>query len=197
MLTGISGSNTPGERLMTCGPSSAFFCGSLTMPAVWRRCVSAGAGLDGDGWMTGSGFIRLTPSRHARRSPRAAYATRDSRTSRGLETDARRPAPSACPDARQSRPAGAVIISLEPVEQRAWPRRSSCPLTLSVISDADAFEIAQPDPWKLTSAITPCRRRRYTVRRSPHSGLNPSALRPPSITRKFRGRRLWSRITSW
>ena len=35
---------------------------------------------------------------------------------------------------------------LEPLEQRCRLRAIVFPLTLSVISEADAFEIAQPDP---------------------------------------------------
>ena len=45
------------------------------------------------------------------------------------------------------------------------------PLSASVISDADAFEMAQPEPWNATSLITSPSSVTYSVRRSPQSGL--------------------------
>jgi hypothetical protein len=45
------------------------------------------------------------------------------------------------------------------------------PFTASVISDADAFEIAQPDPSKPTSVMRSLSSVRYRVSRSPQSGL--------------------------
>jgi hypothetical protein len=66
------------------------------------------------------------------------------------------------------------------------------------MSDAEAFEIAQPDPSKARSVITSFSTCTYRLRRSPQSGLNPSAwCVGDSIVLKFLGRRLWSRITSW
>src|SRR5262249_42298546 len=65
------------------------------------------------------------------------------------------------------------------------------PLMLSVISDADAFEIAQPSPSKPTSRTTSLSRSRYTLTLSPQSGLKPSAWCVAfSSRRKFLGRRL-------
>src|SRR6267378_142755 len=57
---------------------------------------------------------------------------------------------------------------------RAWG--SDFPFTASVIRDAEAFEIAQPWPRKATSAMLPPSSRRYTVTRSPQSGLCPTAF---------------------
>src|SRR5215472_16698058 len=61
---------------------------------------------------------------------------------------------------------------------RSWKRskRASAsafvfPLTLSVIIEADAVEIAQPAPWKLMSFSTSPSRSRNTVSRSPQRGL--------------------------
>ncbi len=63
---------------------------------------------------------------------------------------------------------------------------------------ADAFEIAQPDPTKLTSCTAPSSTRMKTFNWSPHSGLNPSATRfAPSSSLKLRGFLLWSRMTCW
>src|SRR3989441_2331261 len=71
------------------------------------------------------------------------------------------------------------------------------PLTASVISDAEAFEIAQPWPTNATSAIVPPSTRRYTVTRSPQSGLWPTAFALASGSSwKLRGLLLWSRIVS-
>ena len=44
-------------------------------------------------------------------------------------------------------------------------------LIYDVLVDADAFEIAQPDPWNAASVITSPSSVRNRVRRSPHSGL--------------------------
>src|SRR5579872_920907 len=51
----------------------------------------------------------------------------------------------------------------------------SLPLTASVIRDAEAVEMAQPLPSKRTSSMRSPFILRNTVRRSPHSGLWPSA----------------------
>jgi hypothetical protein len=88
---------------------------------------------------------------------------------------------------------------------RSWKRSKSVfasatvfPLRASVIIDAEAVEIEQPEPSKLTSRTTSPSTRRDTVTRSPHSGLWPFARRFASgIPWKFRGRLVWSRITSW
>ena len=97
--------------------------------------------------MTGSGFIRSTPLRHrARRPQRAAYATPGSRTSRGTETDARRPSTVSLPRSRRDASAGRGDHLLKALEQRFGLCAIVFPLTLSVINDAEAFEIAQPDP---------------------------------------------------
>jgi hypothetical protein len=51
---------------------------------------------------------------------------------------------------------------------------------------------------KLTSAIASPSSLTHNVNASPHSGLRPSILRSAfSISRKFRGFRLCSRISSW
>src|SRR6476659_3541419 len=66
------------------------------------------------------------------------------------------------------------------------------------MSDADAFEIAQPCPLKLTSAIESPSILTQSVSASPQSGFRPSIFRSAfSISRKFRGFRLCSRISSW
>src|SRR6186997_2218176 len=71
-------------------------------------------------------------------------------------------------------------------------------LIASVISEADAFEIAQPDPSNDTPATRSPSSFKYSTSRSPHSGLCPSARRSNSaIAPKLRGRLLWSRMTSW
>src|SRR5205823_7199250 len=68
----------------------------------------------------------------------------------------------------------------------AWTR--DFPFTASVMRDADAFEIAQPWPTKAISAIVSSRRRTYTVTRSPHRGLCPTADASASaISWKLRG----------
>src|SRR5690606_33454129 len=73
-----------------------------------------------------------------------------------------------------------------------WPR------TASVINEADAVEMAQPWPMKLTSWTMPSLTRAYTVSWSPHNGLCPSArCDASSIAWKLRGLRLWSKMTSW
>jgi hypothetical protein len=72
------------------------------------------------------------------------------------------------------------------------------PFTAAVIAEADALEMAHPDPTKLTSAMTSPSMRSQTVSWSPHSGFRPSARRfAPAISPKFRGRRLWSRMIDW
>jgi hypothetical protein len=54
------------------------------------------------------------------------------------------------------------------------------PFTCSVISDAEALEMAQPAPWKPASAIVPFSTFSMMRNRSPQSGLYPSADRMPS-----------------
>src|SRR5262249_45034732 len=66
------------------------------------------------------------------------------------------------------------------------------------MSDADALEIAQPLPMKLTSAIRSWSSLTHSLSESPHSGFRPSTVRSASgISRKFLGFRLCSRISSW
>ena len=64
--------------------------------------------------------------------------------------------------------------------------------------EADAVEIAQPSPLNAMSSITPSRKVMDTSTWSPQRGLWPCAVRLQSAGRrpKFRGLRLWSRITS-
>src|SRR6059036_2943164 len=93
---------------------------------------------------------------------------------------------------------GRAVTILWNRSNRPWASAFDLPFTASVIRDADAFEIAHPWPTNDTSAIVPLSRRRYTVTRSPHSGLCPTAFELASaISRKLRGLLLWSRIVSW
>src|SRR5215469_8579361 len=66
------------------------------------------------------------------------------------------------------------------------------------MSDAEALEMAQPVPMKLTSAIRSWSSLTHSLSESPQSGLRPSTVRSASgISRKFLGFRLCSRISSW
>ena len=66
------------------------------------------------------------------------------------------------------------------------------------IKDADAVDIAQPEPSNLISEILPLSTFAHKVSRSPHSGFRPSASCVTAAgVRKFRGVLLWSRMTSW
>src|SRR6476646_7561766 len=66
------------------------------------------------------------------------------------------------------------------------------------MSDAEAFEMAQPVPMKLTSVMRLFSSLTQSLSESPQSGLRPSTVRSASgISRKFRGFRLCSRINSW
>src|SRR3989338_5868390 len=68
----------------------------------------------------------------------------------------------------------------------------------AVMSDALALEMAQPLPWNDTSLIWSPSTLSQMVSWSPHSGFFPSACAlASSITRKLRGRRLWSRMMLW
>ena len=101
----------------------------------------------------------------------------------------RRPAP-ASPD-RRSRAGGSARTS-------ARPRPRVLPFTLSVISDAEAVEIAQPEPSKATSSTTSSSTRQVhrelvAAQRVVALGAAVGARRLP----KFRGVLLWSRITAW
>ena len=60
------------------------------------------------------------------------------------------------------------------------------------------MEIAHPSPLNEMSSIPPPRKVMDTSTWSPHSGLWPWAVRLHSAGRrpKFRGLRLWSRMTS-
>ena len=51
-------------------------------------------------------------------------------------------------------PGGEVIISWNR-SKRARASSTVFPLMASVISDADAFEMAQPDPWNAASVMRP------------------------------------------
>src|SRR5215468_7776675 len=102
-----------------------------------------------------------------------------------------------------SSPAAAPWQALLPVIS-PWKRSNSArasssvlPLMISVISEAEAMEMAQPRPWKPTSATLPSSMVRNTATLSPHRGLSPLASwLACSGRRKFRGWRLWSRMTS-
>ena len=87
------------------------------------------------------------------RARNAARARRDWRTSPATDNPGHRRTPSACP-ARGASGLGSPAT-------RSWKRvnrsRASArvrPFTLVVMSDADACEMAQPDPSKLTSSMT-------------------------------------------
>ena len=72
------------------------------------------------------------------------------------------------------------------------------PFSTWLMSDAEALEMAQPEPWKETSATRSPSIFTNTWYRSPHRGFNPSALAVASaMIRKFRGFLPWSRMTSW
>ena len=81
---------------------------------------------------------------------------------------------------------------------RACTASNSCaisprplPVTASVISEAEATEMTQPWPSKRTSRMRSPSRFTYTVSRSPHSGLWPSALVSAGASApKLRGCRL-------
>src|SRR5713226_482767 len=93
---------------------------------------------------------------------------------------------------------GRAVTILWNRSKRPWASAFDLPFTASVIKDADAFEMAHPWPMNEMSAIVPSSRRRYTVTRSPHSGLCPTAfVLASAISRKLRGLLLWSRIVSW
>ena len=68
-------------------------------------------------------------------------------------------------------PGGDVIIVRGNCSNSARASSTVLPLTASVISDAEAFEIAQPEPWNATSLMTSPSSVRYSVSRSPQSGL--------------------------
>src|SRR5437660_1596597 len=62
------------------------------------------------------------------------------------------------------------------------------PFSRSVISEAEAWEIAQPRPWNRTSSITPSAIRKSMPTRSPHRGLYSSWETLASSSRpKLRG----------
>src|SRR5580658_2309968 len=64
--------------------------------------------------------------------------------------------------------------------------------------DALAWDMAHPEPSKEISAILSPSRRRNTSHWSPHEGLSPWADRlAVGIRPRFRGLRLWSRMTFW
>src|SRR5882672_3022927 len=89
------------------------------------------------------------------------------------------------------------VISSWKLSNSARASASLLPLTISVMSEAEAMEMAQPRPWKPTSATLPSSMVRNTATLSPHKGLSPLASRLAwSGRRKFRGWRLWSRMTS-
>src|SRR2546427_2297096 len=84
-------------------------------------------------------------------------------------------------------PGRAVTILWNRSKSR-WASAFDMPFTASVMSDADALEIAHPWPTNEMSSIVPSSRRTYTVTRSPHSGLWPTAFALASaISRKLRG----------
>src|SRR2546428_2437874 len=84
-------------------------------------------------------------------------------------------------------PGRAVTILWNRSKSR-WASAFDLPFTASVMSDADALEIAHPWPTNEMSSIVPSSRRTYTVTRSPHSGLCPTAFALASaISRKLRG----------
>ena len=159
------------DRLTIAGRNASVLSGSAAtgVGGVGSGVGTASGGIMGRGFM--SCFRATRSTRSARgRAPPSSCATRGSRTSRAWETRARRRAPTACRDPRPAGPGGDVTMRVKPLEQ---PRASATvlPLSASVISDADAFEIAQPDPWNATSVIASPSSCTYRVSRSPQSGL--------------------------
>src|SRR5262249_39375060 len=70
------------------------------------------------------------------------------------------------------------LVAGTSVVSRSWKRSIVCrassrvlPFRVSVISEADAVEIAQPDPTKLMSRTTSPSSLRYSFSLSPQSGL--------------------------
>src|SRR5574340_1182879 len=106
------------------------------------------------------------------------------------------------PDSTSSLPTSTASASAS--TSMAWNDWNNCstssilrPLTASVMSDADAVEMAQPRPSNATSRTMPSATSRYTFTVSPHSGLCPSATRlAVASLPRFRGCRGWSKITS-
>ncbi len=72
------------------------------------------------------------------------------------------------------------------------------PRTASVISEAEAMQIAQPLASKAASEMVPAgSKARNTSTRSPHIGLSPRACAAPSMRRRLRGVLACSRTISW
>ena len=108
-------------------------------------------------------------------APRRACASRGSRTSRGPGTRARRTARRACRGwARRCRRRRASAARASARTGRS-ASATVLPLTLSVSSEAEATEIAQPLPSNDTSLMRSPSSFTYSVSWSPHSGLKPSA----------------------
>ena len=114
---------------------------------------------------------------------REAHFTRDgnSRTPAKASSFSTRSSPSGI-DACSSVTSRWNAEATRSISARVWPFRQS------VIIDAEACEIAQPEPTKLTSCSTSPSILTNTETRSPHSGLWPEALADASgISRRFRG----------
>ena len=213
MLTGISGSNTveiacddrrlQRVRLRRIGHEPAVSsCAGVgrVCGIVWLRDFIGDRG----------GTERSSSTRHSvdlsRRSVARCFERGLERVpgeARALhahrETRARRRAPTACPGPRPAVSGGVVTIRWKRSKSALRLARPVCPLSASVISDADAFEIAQPEPWKPTSVMTSPST--FTIQRRGgrrRAGCSPRPCGSASSSaRKFRGRLLWSRITSW
>ena len=98
--------------------------------------------------------IPSSPSDANRRAPLSRCARRGSRTSRAPGTRARRRARPACRAPRRRSACRTGVVSIWWKRSKSRPASARLrPLTASVISDADAFEIAQPDPSNEMPAI--------------------------------------------
>src|SRR5947208_746239 len=132
---------------MMRGLSAAVRAGSLVMPSVSAALAGAGGTADGC-WTRGSdfmiGYSVDTTSPRASAAARSAYHASVAHLTR--TGNWRTPA------STESLPRSSTGASGDAVTVR-WKRSNSAsasatvfPFTLSVMSDADAFEMAQPDP---------------------------------------------------
>src|SRR5262249_1686871 len=87
--------------------------------------------------------------------------------------------------------AGAPVTIAWKRPNKACASATALPWSCAVIMDADALEMAHPEPWNAMSRITPSSTRSSTRIASPHRGLMPSACWVAWASfRKFLGFRL-------
>ena len=105
----------------------------------------------------------------------------------------------ACPSAfRSAAPSRRPVTSFWNSSASAMASARVFPLTAAVISEAEAFEMAQPVALEAHVLDVSPSTSTQTVRWSPQSGLCPSAWRAGGgSSRKFLGVLLWSRMTLW